>query len=389
MKINKVNLIILAFSKWDGEYSSTTFSLAKEFSNSNKVIYIDRPITWKDYIVNIFNKNKKLKPSKTRLKYLNENLIIFTPPITIPINFLSRNYLYKKLKKINEKIIFKSLNKYLKSIDFNNYIYLNIFNPFFDHTNHLNPILSIYYTVDNIAESAYVKKHGIWLEPEMISKSNFNFATSIMLQNCNKKYNQDMYYLPNAADLKIFDMSKHFNKPVELKDLNSEIITFVGHLDYRTDIDILRVISKNHINKTLLIIGPTSLPKDIKDELMSYENILFVGSQPIEKIPAFLKHSTCAIIPFKCNDLTKGIYPLKINEYLAMGLPVISTYFSDDIVKFRNIISLAKNPKEFSDLIEWELKNDEPSKVEQRIKTANENTWSKRVNQFWEILKEY
>ncbi len=387
MDICTSNIVIFALSKWDGAYSSTTFSLAKEFSKSNNVIYIDRPITFKDYIADFFTKNKIRKIKKSRLERLNDKLHIFYPPIVIPNNFLPKNYLYKKIKAINEKIIFKSLKKHLTKINFQNFIYINIFNPFFDHSKHISPICNIYYTVDNIEESAYVKKHGVWLEPELIRKSDVTLATSIMLLQKNKIFNDNIFYLPNAADLQIFNSCSSYEKPKELKGIESSIITFVGHLDYRTDIEILETIAIKHFDKTLLIIGPISLPKDTIDQLHSIENILFVGTQPIEKIPAFLKFSHCAIIPFKCNDLTKGIYPLKINEYLAMGLPVISTCFSEDIQKFENVISLAKNSSEFSNLIEFELASNGIHKEQQRIKIANENTWSKRVIQFWEILK--
>lgn len=393
MEISKSNIVIFALSKWDGEYSSTTFSLAKAFSKKNKVIYIDKPVTWKDYFSNIFKRNSstilKNSHSRYRIENLNENLIIFYSPFILPINFLPKSLLYKRLKQINEKIIFKSLNQFLYDIKFKEFIYLNIFNPFFDHNDHLQPIKSIYYTVDNISESAYVKKHGVWLEPELMHKTDLNLATSLMLKKANERYNENIHYLPNAADLQIFDNNKYYDRPKELENIKSDIITFIGHLDIRTDLEIIKTILNNHSNRTVIFIGPISLSRDEIDELNSHSNILFIGSQPLEKIPAFLKYSDCAIIPFKCNELTKGIYPLKINEYLAMGIPVVSTYFSEDIIKFKESISLAKDPQEFSNQIEWEIRNNKPGKILQRIKIAKENTWPKRVNQFWEILNKH
>ncbi|SMG41750.1 Glycosyltransferase involved in cell wall bisynthesis [Marivirga sericea] len=392
MELDKSKIVILALSKWDGEYSSTTFSLAKAFSEKKEVIYIDKPVTWKDYLLSVSKKKKpgaiKNKFFSYTLEYLNDNLIIFYPPATIPINFLPKNFLYKKLKRINEKILFNSLNKCLEKLNWEKFIYLNIFNPFFDHTNHIQPILSIYYTVDNISESAYVKKHGVWLEPDLMKKADVNLATSLMLKKAGEKYSKKIYHLPNAADLQIFNFDNNYDNPKELENISTEIITFVGHLDMRTDIEILKTVLSNHKDKTLLIIGPISLPKEIIQDLRHYKNILFVGAQPIERIPSFLKYSSCTIIPFKCNELTKGIYPLKINEYLAMGLPVVSTYFSEDITNFEHSISLAENPEQFSNLIDWEISNNTSTKISQRIKIAKENTWPKRVSQFWEILKE-
>ncbi|GAA5034732.1 glycosyl transferase [Marivirga lumbricoides] len=391
MEIKKSNIIILALSKWDGDYSSTTFSLASEFSKNNRVLYIDKPITWKDILFQTFRKGGislvKRTLIKSRLNFLSEDLIIYYPSPVIPINFLPKGKLYKHLKQLNEKIIFNKLKRTLKKIDFTNYIYLNIFNPFFDHTDFLQPTLSIYYTVDNISESAYVKKHGVWLEPYMMQKAHLNFATSLMLKNTNEKYNKDIFYLPNAADLEIFDSEKNYDKPQELRNIEAQIITYIGHLDTRTNIEILKTILSEHDNKILMIVGPVSLPKSTLEELSCFNNILFVKPQPLQEIPAFLKYSCCTIIPFKCNELTKGIYPLKINEYLAMGLPVVSTSFSEDIKHFSEIISLANSPQDFSKMIDSEIINDSSSKIKERILFAKNNTWPHRVKQFWDIVE--
>jgi len=93
------------------------------------------------------------------------------------------------------------------------------------------------------------------------------------------------------------------------------------------------------------------------------------------------------LIPFLCNALTESIYPLKINEYLAAGKPVVSTSFSDDIRSFADCIYLAQNHADFINLIDDAISENNPDLVQHRFERANSNTWAARIRQFWEIVE--
>ena len=116
-------------------------------------------------------------------------------------------------------------------------------------------------------------------------------------------------------------------------------------------------------------------------------NVIFTGGKHITELPAFLQHFDVAIIPFLLNKLTASIYPLKINEYLAAGKPVVATNFSEDIRSFANDVYLAKDENEFVNLINLAIAEDSPEKALQRNATACSNTWEERVREFWEIVE--
>jgi glycosyltransferase involved in cell wall biosynthesis len=91
-------------------------------------------------------------------------------------------------------------------------------------------------------------------------------------------------------------------------------------------------------------------------------------------------------VPFKKNILTKSIYPLKINEYLAAGKPVIATGFSEDIYSFKNVIHIAENDEEFVYAIDKAITENSQEMIKARMQVAQQNTWTSRVKQFWEII---
>jgi len=102
-----------------------------------------------------------------------------------------------------------------------------------------------------------------------------------------------------------------------------------------------------------------------------------------------IQYMDCVLIPFRCNTLTRSIYPLKINEYLAAGKAVISTGFSDDIRGFADHIYLAENDADFIQKIEEALNENDPALVQRRIEIANTNTWTARIKQLWEVVEKF
>ncbi len=94
-----------------------------------------------------------------------------------------------------------------------------------------------------------------------------------------------------------------------------------------------------------------------------------------------------ALFRIKKNTLTKSIYPLKINEYLAAGKPVVSTNFSEDVCAFSDVAYIADSHEEFVKAIGTAIVEDNDQKKQERTATAFSNSWQKRVEEFWKLIK--
>jgi teichuronic acid biosynthesis glycosyltransferase TuaH len=97
-------------------------------------------------------------------------------------------------------------------------------------------------------------------------------------------------------------------------------------------------------------------------------------------LPALEKLQNCQ------NTLTRSIYPLKINEYLAAGKPIIATHFSEDIYTFRDVAYVVDTHEEFIAAIDKAIAENSEARKQGRMKVAETNTWEARVAQFWEII---
>jgi glycosyltransferase involved in cell wall biosynthesis len=105
-------------------------------------------------------------------------------------------------------------------------------------------------------------------------------------------------------------------------------------------------------------------------------------------LPDYVEAFDVCINPQLSNRITKGNYPLKIDEYLAMGKPVVATR-TKAMKLFENYIYLADRPEDFTFLIEKALAEDNPEKQNQRIAFANSHTWENSMLELYKVMTKY
>jgi teichuronic acid biosynthesis glycosyltransferase TuaH len=399
--LNMTDIIIFALPRWDGLYSSTAFSLAKELARNHRVFYVDNPFTWKDVV-----KGFRSKQVRKRMSYLltgrnaeanlsdeGRQLYCITPPPMLPVNFLPAGAVYNQASGLNDRVFFRAMKKLIDRFNIRNFIFVNVYNPFYgrEFPSFFKPRMFIYYSVDNIGQSSYVSRHGPRLEAELMRKADLALTTSRELWNQARLKGASAFYLPNAADTALFIRRPHIyiERPEEFRDIDTPIIIYTGHIDVRVDLDLVRALLGEHPDKTLVMVGPHSLEPSVFGELSAFPNMRFLGRRDLSQLPAYLYYSHCAIIPFKCNELTRSIYPLKVNEYLAAGLPVVSTAFSEDIQGFSDVIEIGESHADFCNKISTAISDDDEISKNQRVRVASGNNWENRAQRFWEIVGKF
>lgn len=125
--------------------------------------------------------------------------------------------------------------------------------------------------------------------------------------------------LPNAVDLDLFDRHREYPLPDDLPPADMRII-YVGALwGEWFDWELLRTVAERYAHGQVLVIG------DYRGQCIAPPaNLLFLGLKPQRDVPAYLHHSDVGIIPWKITDITHATSPLKVYEFLAMGLPVVA-----------------------------------------------------------------
>jgi len=110
--------------------------------------------------------------------------------------------------------------------------------------------------------------------------------------------------------------------PDDLKGAPGPIIGFWGLIADWVDLQLIRHVADAFSGGTVVLIGNSTT--DMKS-IEGARNIRFLGRKPYADLPRYAKAFDVALMPFKVNELTLASNPLKVREYLAAGLPVVST----------------------------------------------------------------
>ncbi len=386
----------------DNLYSSVSLSMAKEFAKSNRVFYVNKPYSLKDFFGNLKNEKVKERAPKMlsnqvhyeKLNKIPENFLAATPTLTLPINWLPDGKMYSSLHQYNKKVVLKTVKKLIQDFDIKRYIYLNCYNPYGAAVlpASYKAALNIYQCIDDISQDDYTVKHGYDLENEAIKEADVTLVTSKQLWNLKSKISPNTHILHNAVDQTVFRkaIEETYDPPLELAGRKGKVIGFIGNLDHlRINYQLLKKAAAAHKDKTFLLVGPLNNTEYLEVGLDQMPNVILAGGKNLYELPQYLQHMDCTLIPFKCNTVTASIYPLKINEYLTAGKPVIATNFSVDIRSFSDHVYIAESEESFVQLIDTALQPQSKAQIEGRMQVAASNTWTARIKEFWDIVDGY
>lgn len=386
------NILCVANPTWEGDYAKTIVELMTVATKNNHVLYTDYPFTFKDLIMSLMGKSKApwqrmlgLERRVRKITLPNKSYIyVFTPPTILTINFLPEGILYRKLLKFNSHRVTQSIKKALKELRMEeNILVFNAFNPGMSlyELHQFQEKLHIYHCYDQIAASQWVGNHGASLEAEYIPKVDAVICTSKNLYLEKNKLNKHTYFVPNGVNFELFHQG--FTNNIAQK---KKVIGYIGTIDNRLDYGLLELLFTEFLNWEFHFVGRCNYPQGLA-LLRKHPNVKVSDPKPVHELPDVLSTFHAGLIPFVENEFTKSIYPLKINEYLATGIPVILTNFSD-LNEFVEIASICNNAQEFIHTLKEEVFNDTIEKREERMEVGRKNSWLGRWGEIERIIEE-
>ncbi len=387
------DIIVHGLQSLDSTIGSNCINIAKEFAKNNRVLYVNYPVDRLTLIRQssnpLINKRKEILEGKQPdLVKINDSLWNLNPRVKLEsIGKISYKPIFSFLNKVNNKRYASEIKKAIKKLEFKDYIIFNDsdFYRGFYFNELLNPALSIYYTRDNMRATNFFKKNGAYFEDQLMAKSGLIVSNSVYLNDIAKKNNPNSVYVGQGCDTSLFNNDLIKSIPEDIKSFNSPVIGYIGALESsRLDINVLEYIAIKKPEWNIVLVGPED-EKFKNSNLHNLKNVFFLGSKNEDILPNYLYKFDVALNPQALNDLTIGNYPRKIDEYLAMGKPVVATLTSTMGV-FKDFTYLARTKEEYVELIEKALNDDSVEQSKARIKFAQTHTWENNVNAIYEAI---
>ena len=233
---------------------------------------------------------------------------------------------------------------------------------------------------DDIGSARWASRHGKRLEDDFIKKADTVIVTSQGLFDKKSKENPNCFLIKNGVDFNLFSKESS-DLPQVLLESDKKTIGYLGSVDERVDYDLLEKLISTTPQYNYVFVGRVT-QSAYEKRLLVFPNVQMMGSQPPPTLPAWVQKFDVCLIPFLKNELTAGIYPLKINEYLAAGKPVVSTRFAN-LSDFETVVQIADDDDAFLQLVQKEYSNTDAARFRH---FASQNSWTARSKAFSELL---
>jgi glycosyltransferase involved in cell wall biosynthesis len=168
--------------------------------------------------------------------------------------------------------------------------------------------------------------------------------------------------------------ASHFARSRSLRTRRDRPVAgYVGVIDERVDLDLVRDLAAELPDWTIRMVGPVT--KIDVAELPRSDNLEYPGRAAYEELPRVLAGFDVALMPFALNDATRSISPTKTLEYLAAGLPVVSTRVPDVVADHRGAVALADDARAFARACREAAGERPEARVARSRRVARDHEW--------------
>jgi glycosyltransferase involved in cell wall biosynthesis len=394
--IENRDFIVFGLQPWDLNIASTCKYTAIEMSRKNRVLFVNPPLT-RNMMMNqkdspeVKKRMRIMKGEDPEIEQVNDNMWVLYPKTMIEsINKIPINCVFDFFNRMNNKRVVKRIKLAVQKLGFKNYFMFDDNNMTIGYyfKEMLKPDMFIYLLRDAVTLVSYHKKHGARLQPKLIQKSDFAVCNSEYFTNYARETNPRSFMIGQGCDLRMYsDKDGSLKVPEDLAKIPGPRIGYVGFLTkIRLDIDALVYIAEKRPDWNLTLVGPED-DAFKNSKLHQLNNVFFLGRKAPDELAAYIKGFDVALNPQIVNQITDVNYPLKIDEYLAMGKPTVATK-TTFMAYFKDYVLLPATHPEYVEAIDKALKENSPEEEKRRIEYAGTHTWASFVDKIYKYIEE-
>ncbi len=251
----------------------------------------------------------------------------------------------------------------------------------------------VYYVVDHQAGFAGINREQFYAyDAALVSKVDHVICCSQRLFDDYQTRHADVTYLPHgvnyahfaqalSSDARLSSSLTSAVLPADIQAIRGPILLFFGHISHDwVDVQLLKKIADLRPDWAIVLLGRYSLAED---EFSGFNNIHWLGEKDFVELPGYCRAAQVGVIPFVDSELTRSCHPLKLPEYLAAGLPVVSTPIPEVRRAGRPFVFIAADAQQWVVACESAMQNTDRASISNTVKLE---TWEARVETLLQVL---
>ena len=210
----------------------------------------------------------------------------------------------------------------------------------------LDPTLLVYDVMDDLASFRFAPAALVLHQRQALREADIVFTGGRSLHRSVLEHrSENAHCFPSGVE------TEHYEPAVAQRRHRQEqtkrVAGYVGVIDERIDLDLVAGLAAELPDWEISMVGPVT--KIDTDTLPAAENISYPGSCAYAELPKTMAEFDVALMPFALNEATRSISPTKTLEYLAAGLPVVSTRVPDVVADYTGVVDLRNDAQGFAD----------------------------------------
>lgn len=212
----------------------------------------------------------------------------------------------------------------------------------------LDPQLIVFDKMDELSAFAFAPTELIEREAALMRQADVVFTGGASMFEAAKGRHANLHCFPSSIDTAHFGRARGgtMADPADQTAIARPRIGFFGVIDERFDAELLANVAALRRDWHFVMLGPTA--KIDPAALPQGANIHWLGGKAYGDLPAYLAHWDAGWMPFALNEATRFISPTKTPEFLAAGLPVVSTPITDVMRPYgeEGLVAIARTSEE-------------------------------------------
>nr|WP_245824520.1 UDP-galactopyranose mutase [Sphingomonas azotifigens] len=201
---------------------------------------------------------------------------------------------------------------------------------------HLGAACTVYDCMDELKNFRFAPPDLMPLEQELFGLADLVFTGGYSLYEAKRDSHRSVHAFPSSVDAAHFAQGRVAGPDApDQAGLPRPRLGFYGVIDERMDLGLIAALADARPDWTIVMLGP--VVKIDPAELPQRPNIAWLGAKGYAELPRYAGGWDVALMPFAINEATRFISPTKTPEYLAAGLPVVSTPVVDVVRNYGDI----------------------------------------------------
>ncbi len=378
MTLEGREIVCLGFGEWDAELWTNQQHLMSRLARRNRVLFLESLGLRQPRLAGRDLRRMARRVQRAAAGPRAVDGLHVLSPLVIPIHGRSR------IRTLNARLLRAQVARAAHSLGFERPL-LWSYVPQADWlVETLQPAAIVYHCVDDIAAQKGVAA-GAFREAEahFAARADLVLASAPALAERMRTLNERVFYAPNVADTDRFATALEVG-PTDpaMAALPGRRIVFTGAVvATKLDLELLEGVARARPNWSIALVGPVGAgdPRTDISALERLPNVHLLGVRPYAKLPEVLRGADAALVPYAINDLTRSVFPMKVYEYLAAGLPVVTTPLPA-LAETAGVVVAADAPAMVA-AVERVLAEDGPAARRARSVAVRENSWDARLEE--------